>query len=106
MSTSLTFDFNYTFSKSEDLGSATEGGTYSGFIQNVWFPNQMWAVSNYDARHILNAFAVWHQPIGKGKALLSGTNKVVDQIVGGWMATPTVQWSSAVPTSVGDGSNW
>lgn len=106
MSKSLTLDFNYTFSKSEDLGSATEGGTYSGFIQNVWFPNQMWAVSNYDARHILNAFAVWHVPIGKNQALLGSANRVVDAVIGGWMVTPTLQWSSAVPTAVGDGSNW
>ena len=37
---------------------------------------------------------------------LSGVNKVVDAFIGGWMLTPTVQWSSAIPTSVGDGANW
>jgi len=107
MSNSLTLDFNYTFSKSEDIGSSTEGcGTYCGFIQNVWFPQQMWAVSNYDARHIINTFAVWQVPVGKNKTFLSGFNRVVDAFVGGWVLTPTIQWSSAVPTSVGDGSNW
>ncbi len=107
MSKSLTLDFNYTFGKSEDLGSSTENGTsFSGVIQNVWFPNQMWAVSNYDARHIINTFAVWELPVGRNRQFLSGINKVADAIVGGWMLTPTLQWSSAVPTGVGDGANW
>ena len=108
LSSSLTLDFNYTFSKSEDLASTTEGasGTYSGLIQNAWLPRQMWAVSDYDARHIVNAFAVWHLPVGRGRTLLTGANKVVDAFIGGWMLTPTLQWSSAVPTGVGDGANW
>ncbi len=107
MSNSLTLDFNYTFSKSEDISSSTEGaGTYTGFIQNAWFPQQMWAVSNYDARHLVSAFAVYHLPVGRGKTYLTNSNKVLDAILGGWMLTPTLQWSSAVPTGVGDGSNW
>ena len=114
MSSSLTLDFNYTLSKSEDLGSSAECavtasggcGTYSGFIQNVWFPQQMWAVSSYDARHLVSAFAVYHLPVGKGRTYLGNSNKVLDAILGGWMLTPTLQWSSAVPISVGDGSNW
>ncbi|HWD00294.1 MAG TPA: hypothetical protein VG456_26230, partial [Candidatus Sulfopaludibacter sp.] len=107
LSSSLTMDFNYTFSKSEDLASTTEGaGSYSGLIQNAWFPQQMWAVSNYDARHIVNAFAVWHLPFGRGRMLATSAGKVLDAFVGGWMLTPTLQWSSAIPTSVGDGANW
>jgi hypothetical protein len=107
LSNSLTLDFNYTFGKSEDLGSSTESGSsYAGLIQNVWFPRQMWAVSDYDARHIVNAFAVWQVPVGRNRTFLSSASRVVDAFLGGWMLTPTLQWSSAVPTSVGDGSNW
>ncbi len=108
MSSSLTLDFNYTFSKSEDLGSGgeTAGGSYGSLMQNIWFPRQMWAVSDYDARHIVNAFAVWQVPVGRNRQFLSGAGRVLDAVVGGWMLTPTLQWSSAVPTGVGDGSNW
>jgi hypothetical protein len=112
LSNSLTLDFNYTFSKSEDLSSGTELGgnttpnTYGGLIQNIWFPRQEWAVSDYDARHIVSTFAVWHLPFGRGRSILPSAHGVLDAIVGGWMLTPTLQWSSAVPTSVGDGSNW
>jgi len=107
LSSGLQFDFNYTFSKSEDLGSATEGqGNYTGFIQNVWSPNQMWAVSSYDARHIINTFVIWQIPVGKGRTFLPNANRLVDGLVGGWQITPTWQWSSPVPVSVGDGQNW
>ncbi len=107
LSNSLTLDFNYTLSKSEDLGSSTEScGTFCGFIQNTWFPRQMWAVSNYDARHLVSSFAIWQLPVGHGRTYLSSANRAVDAILGGWMLTPTLQWSSRVPTGVGDGSNW
>jgi len=108
LSNSLTLDFNYTFSKSEDLASSTEAanGTYSGLIQNIWFPRQEWAVSDYDARHLVSTFAIWHLPVGHGRSILSNAHGVVDAIFGGWMVTPTMQWSSRLPTSVGDGANW
>ena len=107
MGNSLTMDFNYTFSKSEDLASSTENGTtYSGLIQNVWMPHQMWGVSDYDARHLVSTYAVWQLPVGRNRALLPTAHGVVQAILGGWMLTPTLQWSSQLPTGVGDGANW
>ena len=103
----LTLDFNYTFGRSVDLASSAEsGGSFSGVIQNAWFPQQQWADSNYDARHIFNFFAVYQLPFGRGRAVLGNSNKILNGVIGGWQLTPTIQWSSATPTSVGDGSNW
>ncbi len=107
LSNGLQFDFNYTVGRSVDLASASEsGGSYSGFIQNVWAPNQEWAPSSYDARHIINFFAIWQIPVGKGRTYMPNANRLVDGIIGGWQITPTWQWESALPTSVGDGQNW
>jgi len=103
----LTLDFNWTYGHSLDLASTNEsGGSYSGLIQNAWFPRQVWSNSNYDARHIFNAFAVWQLPFGKGHMLAGGANRVVNGIIGGWQVSPTVQFSTATPVSVGDGGNW
>src|SRR5579871_3058973 len=66
----------------------------------------MWAVSSYDARHIINTFVIWQIPVGKGRTFLPNANRLVDGLVGGWQITPTWQWSSPVPVSVGDGQNW
>src|SRR4029077_12838796 len=50
----LLFDLNYTWSKSIDLGSTTEGGTYQGFVINTFNPSQMRGVSSYDTTHAAN----------------------------------------------------
>jgi hypothetical protein len=103
----LTMDFNYTLGRSWDLASVAEnGGSFSGVIQNAFAPQQQWAPSNYDARHIFNFLAVYQLPVGKGRKYLSNANRLVDGVLGGWQLTPTIQWSSATPVSVGDGSNW
>ena len=50
MSSGLTFDFNYTYSKSIDVGSNAErinefeGGGFASQIINAWSPNQLRAV--------------------------------------------------------------
>ena len=103
----LTMQFNYTLGRSWDLASAAEsGGSFSGVIQNAFVPQQQWAPSNYDARHIFNVFAIYQLPVGKGRKYLPNANRLVDGVLGGWQLTPTIQWSSATPVSVGDGSNW
>ncbi len=103
----LTMDFNYTLGHSWDLASQAEsGGSFSGLIQNAFNPQQQWAPSNYDAHHIFNYFAVYQLPVGQNRKFLSHSNRFVDGVVGGWQVTPTIQWSSATPVSVGDGSNW
>lgn len=112
MSQGLTLDFNYTLGRSVDLASNSENnapggnGAFTGVIQNAWFPQQQWAASDYDARHIFNFYAVYQLPFGKNKKYLGNANRFVDAVIGGWQVTPTIQWSSATPISVGDGSNW
>jgi hypothetical protein len=103
----LTMDFNYSWAKSIDLASRAENaGSFSGFVVNSWEPGQMKAVSNYDQRHIVNSYVVWELPFGKGRRFLSGGNAVVNAILGGWQLAPTFQYSTRLPTSVGNGRNW
>src|SRR3984957_5662378 len=103
----LTMDINYTYGHSWDLASTNENGSsYSGVEQNDWISQQSWAPSDYDSHHIFNVFAVYQIPVGKDRRFLAQSNRFVDGILGGWQVTPTVQWSSARPTGVGDGSNW
>jgi hypothetical protein len=106
-SNDLQFDINYTFSKSEDIGSGTEGGTFgSGFITNTWDPSQGHAVSNYDSLHIINVYGVWRLPLGRGQYFGRQMNKYLDAVIGGWQLTGIWRQNSATPTSGGDGSVW
>ncbi|HZY58949.1 MAG TPA: hypothetical protein VFE56_04255, partial [Candidatus Binataceae bacterium] len=108
----LQFDFNYTWSKSIDLGSFGEAAipaaysSFLGIVQNAWFPKQMKAVSDYDATHLFSAFMVAELPVGKNKRYLSGAGRLTDALVGGWQFSTIWRQSSGLPASVADGGNW
>lgn len=104
----LTFDFNYTFSKSEDLGSRAEStGSFGGdFIVNSWNPSQIWGVSRYDTTHAVTAYMVYNLPFGRGRKFGTNMNRVLDAFIGGWELTGTYRQTSGLPFSIGDGSRW
>ena len=111
-SDNLQFDFNYTWSKSIDLFSygdaanADPNGAFRGLIQNAWFPNQTRGVSDYDATHLFSAFVVAQLPFGKNQRFLSGANRLVDGLFGGWQLSGIWRQSSGLPATVDDGGNW
>jgi len=104
----LLFDFNYTLSRSEDIGSRAEssGNFSTDFMINSWEPPQLKGVSRYDALHQVNAYMVYQLPFGRGKRFGSGMNKIVDAFVGGWQISSTYRQTSGLPYSVSDGSRW
>jgi hypothetical protein len=111
----LLLDANYTFAKSIDLSSDSENAQgpngpstvgFAGLVVNPWNPGQRKGVSDYDMRHIFNMFAVAELPFGKNKKYLSGSGGLLNALIGGWQVAPTLQASSGLPASVGNGRNW
>jgi hypothetical protein len=108
------FDLNYTLSKSIDMGSDAErlslfDSTSGGFGQiiNAWDPSQNRGVSDFDARHQINASYVAELPFGQKRHWGSGWNGVVDAILGGWQSSGVFRWSSGLPFGLGPGlGNW
>lgn len=106
-SNGLLWDFNYTWSKSIDLASNPENGTsFSGVIQNTWNASQMRGVSNYDATHQVNSYAVYQLPFGRGKKFGANMPKFLDALVGGWQVSGTYRQTSGLPFNIGDGLRW
>lgn len=111
---SLTMDFNYTWSHSMDdaSGLQSEGAfgnnaSNGAFIVNPLRQQDNYANSDFDVRHVINANAVWQMPFGKGRAFLSGAPKVVDAIFGGWQLAGIFRWNSGLPTySPFDDTRW
>ncbi len=103
----LTFDFNYTLSKSIDDASGLQDVadqnlslyTGGGLIISPFNPRAARAVSDFDIRHIINANAVWQLPIGRHQAFFSNMNKVVDTIFGGWQLSTIFRYNSGLPLS-------
>ena len=105
----LSYDINYTFSKSFDNASGLQtGGSYgSQFILNPLRPNDNYAVSDFDARHVLNANFIFDSPFGRGRAYFSDLNKVADAFLGGWQLTGVFRANSGLPlSSPFDQSQW
>jgi carboxypeptidase family protein len=102
----LQFDFNYTWSKCEDLGSSPEsigavdplGSIYNGFSQGL---NK--SVCDYDMTHLFSALGVYQLPFGKGMHYLNNANRLVDGFLGGWQISGVLTADSGLPVSVQNG---
>jgi len=95
----ITFDFNYTYGRSLDNASGLQNSTSYGtaFIVNSLTPNDNYANSDFDARHIINANWVVGLPVGRGKRLFSNASGWADQVIGGWQTTGIFRWNSGLP---------
>jgi len=101
---SAQFDFNYTFSKAFDNGSAVENSArLGGQIADIFNPRGYYSVSDFDAKHNFNANATTELPIGRGKWLAGSISGWQDQIIGGWEISGIFRYRTGLPTSVGNG---
>jgi hypothetical protein len=111
---SLTMDFNYTYSHSLDdssglqtdfgFGSANNSGP---FIENPIRQGANYGNSDFDIRHLINASAVWQMPFGKGRAWMNTDNKVVQAVLGGWQLSGIFRWNTGLPSgSPFDDARW
>ena len=113
---SLTADFNYTWSHSLDDSSGLQTGVgYSGesFILNPFRQHDMYSNSDFDSRHQINANAVWGLPFGHERALFENAGKLANAIIGGWQLTGIFRFNTGMPvgfyngtTGVFDDARW
>lgn len=57
------------------------------------------SISSSDRTHVIKASMVWAPPLGRGRALLSNANRVVNAIVGDWEVSAILNYSSGAPLS-------
>lgn len=113
----LQFDFNYTYSKSMDVGSNAErinefqGFGFASQIINTWFPKQLRSVSDFDTTHQINSNWVYDLPFGEGRHWGSSWHGFANALLGGWTLTGIYRWTSGYPFTVEPGlgfwaTNW
>ena len=95
----LQWDFNYTYSHSMDNASGLQtSGTYgSAFILNSIRPNDNYANSDFDIRHMINANAIYEMPFGRGRRFGSNMSRGLDAIIGGWQLAGIFRWNTGLP---------
>ena len=105
----LSYDFNYTFSKSLDNASGLQNATTFGsaFILNPLRPQDNYAASDFDSRHVINANFLLQLPFGKNRKFFSDLNSVADAFLGGWQLSGIYRWNTGLPISAPfDAAQW
>jgi hypothetical protein len=110
----LTLDFNYTYSHSLDDASGLQSETgfgnangNGGFIVNPIRQRDNYANSDFDIRHLVNVSGVWQMPLGKGRAFVNTDNRALNAIIGGWQLAGIYRWNTGLPTaSPFDDARW
>ncbi len=105
----VTFDINYTLAHSLDSASGLQNSTAYGtaFIVNALDPDQNYADSDFDVRHLVNANWLVALPYGRGKHFGTSTNKFVDAVLGNWQMSGVFRWNTGIPIQTPfDASRW
>jgi hypothetical protein len=106
----LTFDINYTWSKSMDIASGRQTEdeyAYSSIIINPFRPKDSYAVSDFDVQHIVNSNWLWKLPFGRGQRWGSDASGAADAILGGWSLGGVFRWNSGLPQMTPiEGGRW
>ena len=93
----LQFDLNYTWSHSIDnvslIANAAAFGGY-GFVCDVLRPRECRSNSDFDITHNFNGNFVYELPVGRGKALVTGAPRWLDEVIGGWSISGLPNWHS------------
>jgi hypothetical protein len=106
MSHGLQWDFNYTYSRSIDMGSEAERvNAYDAYYQanqiiNSWSPAQLRGVSDWDTTHQFNTNWVYDLPVGRGKTFGASSQGWVNALIGGWQWSGLARWTTGFPTTI------
>jgi hypothetical protein len=106
----LTFDLNYTWSKSMDIASGRQTAglySYAAIIINPFRPDDSYSVSDFDTQHILNSNWLWKLPFGRGQRWGGDAPGAADAVLGGWSLGGVFRWNSGLPQmSPIEGGRW
>lgn len=107
----LTWDLNYTYSRSMDDASGLQNARAygSGLILNPLRPEDSYSISDFDLTHVVNFNSVWDIPVGRGKNYFSGMNKFANFFLGGWQLSSIFRYNTGYPVVNGvffDDAGW
>ncbi len=97
----VAYTFAYSFSRS--MGSGSSGGDeYTTVLPYSpdWYNRGR---TDFDYRHVESSTLLWELPIGQGRRIDTGANRLVDALTGGWQLSFTQTGRSGSPLSIGGG---
>ncbi len=113
MSSGLSWQFSYTFSKSLDTRSfdpaltllSTANSQSAGSTPfDISNRRLNYAISDFDRRHVVQTYWLYELPFGRNHKYLSGASGLVDRLVGGWQIAGFGTFQSGRPMSAFSGN--
>jgi hypothetical protein len=101
-SNGLTFDLNYTLSRSLDQVGAVQNS--AGLMPNSFFFDAEYSPSAFDRTHLVNADWVYYLPFGKGERFGASTGPFLSRLISGWHFSGIFRAGTAAPVSIVQGS--
>jgi hypothetical protein len=98
MSTGLLVSASYELSHSIDNGGI--GGGEADVPQNFACLSCERGPSDQDMRHYFTASTVWQLPVGRGRALLGSSSRLVDSLLGQWQLSGIADARSGLPMNI------
>lgn len=109
----VTWDLNYTWSKSMDDASGLQTSSFYGsaFILNPLRQHDSRSVSDFDLTHIINFNSVWDLPVGNGRKFGNNMGGVMNALLGGWQLSTIFRYNTGYPVTYfyedsGWSTNW
>lgn len=93
----VTFDVNYTYSKSLDQN--TQNQNNANYFANNFFPDAVYGPSTFDRTHVLAGNFVYDLPFG-GNHALHLSKGWADRFISGWYTSGLVTAASGFPLTV------
>ena len=94
---------SYTYQKCM-ANSAGYYGSWGGqsqnadsYWQNLFNPNGDYAQCYWDTKHVLNGYAVYDLPFGRGKQFGHDISTVANAVAGNWAISPSLTWHGGCP---------
>jgi hypothetical protein len=100
----LAYQVAYTWSKSLDYGSSGWYGVEGQSVSDPYHIQRDRSVSGYDLTHVFSVNLVYALPIGKGKAISTGS-AFADYVLGNWQLNSIFLARSGLPYQVYDSND-
>ncbi|MBL1723135.1 hypothetical protein ELD56_30355, partial [Klebsiella pneumoniae] len=85
----------------DDVSGLQVDGSYGAqFLLNPLRPQDSYALSDFDTKHVVNTNFIFDLPFGKGKTWFSDAGKLTDAFIGGWSLRGIYRWNTGTPFSV------
>ncbi|MCI0660284.1 MAG: carboxypeptidase-like regulatory domain-containing protein [Acidobacteria bacterium] len=101
-SSGLTFDMNYTYSKSLDQNGAVQNT--ANIQPNSFFLDAEYSRSPFDIEHLFNANGVYELPFGRGRRWASSASGLFGKVISGWYTSGIFRAGSGFPLAIVQGT--